>query len=40
MKEKVAAVLFATSTQALMFCTFHDNCVGPDYKVTRTRMAS
>lgn len=35
MKEKVAAVLFATSTQALMFCAFHDNCVGPDYKVIR-----
>jgi hypothetical protein len=33
MKEKVAAVLFATSTQALIFCAFHDNCVGPDYKV-------
>lgn len=33
MKEKVAAVLFSTSTQALIFCAFHDNCVGPDYKV-------
>ena len=34
MKEKLAVVLFATSTQALVFCVFHNKVLGDDYKVS------
>ena len=36
MKEKLAVVLFKTSNQALMFSNFHDNIIGPDYKVAQS----
>lgn len=37
MKEKLAVVLFKTSNQAMIFSNFHDNLIGPDYKVNSIR---
>ena len=38
MKEKLAVALFASSTQALVFCVFHDDVLGSNYKVTKVAI--